>query len=491
MWTESFPDQTEDMPSPDSTVDGARSEDPSRWSLLAVCSGYFMVILDTTVVNVALPQLSHTFHAGTSDLQWIVDAYSLTFAAALLTGGMISDTRGAKRVFTAGIALFCVCSLACGLAPSVGFLIAARAAQGIGAALSVPASLALIQATYSDRAARRRALGAWGAVAGIGGGGGPVVGGLLVSALGWRSVFFLNVPLGIASLILAARVLVAPTPRPRRGDPVGQLLVALTLATLTGALIESGSDGWGAAGVLIPLAVALVAGTSFVVVERRHPSPMLPLSLFSSRAFSGGTVVGLCINLGLYGELFVITLYLQQLRGYSPLLAGLALLPQMGVLTLGSALSGRMSARAGPRRPMLAGLGIGAAGLFLLAGIGPSTPYALLVVPFVLSGLGMSLTMPAATTAVIEAAPAERAGLAGGTINAARQAGGLLGIALMGSLVSAHGRFSGDSHAALAVGGAAFLLAWLISLRTAPAHERAGLRVAPVTDSTRSNPSPS
>jgi DHA2 family methylenomycin A resistance protein-like MFS transporter len=187
----------------------------------------------------------------------------------------------------------------------------------------------------------------------------------------------------------------------------------------------------------------------------------------------------------------VITLYLQQLRGYSPLLAGLALLPQMGVLTLGSALSGRMSARSGPRRPMLVGLSIGAVGLFLLAGIGPSTPYWLLVVPFVLSGLGMSLTMPAATTAVIEAAPAERAGLAGGTINAARQAGGLLGIALMGSLVSAHGRFSGDSHAALAVGGAAFLLAWLISLRTAPAHERTGLRTAPTTSSTRSNPSPS
>ncbi|MGH2861052.1 MAG: MFS transporter, partial [Solirubrobacteraceae bacterium] len=369
-----------------------------------------MVILDTTVVNVALPQLSHSMHASTSDLQWVLDAYSLTFAALLLTGGMISDARGAKRVFMAGIALFCVCSLACGLAPDVGFLIAARAAQGIGAALSVPASLALIQATYSDRPARRRALGTWGAVAGIAGGGGPVVGGLLVSGLGWRSVFFLNIPMGIGSLVLAARGLIAPEPRAHRGDAAGQLLITLALAALTTALIQSGSDGWDAAIVLIPLGVALLAVAAFVRAECRSASPMLPLSLFSSRAFSGGTVVGLCINLGLYGELFVITLYLQQLRGYSPLRAGLALLPQMGLLTLGSTLSGRMSARTGPRRPMLIGLGIGALGLFLLAGIGPSTPYLLLVVPLALAGLGMSLTMPAATTAVIEAAPAERAG---------------------------------------------------------------------------------
>jgi DHA2 family methylenomycin A resistance protein-like MFS transporter len=479
------------MPSSDRSTDTPATDRRSPWPLLAICSGYFMVILDTTVVNVALPQLSHSMHASTSDLQWVVDAYSLTFAALLLSGGMISDTRGAKRTFIVGIALFCVCSLACGLAPDVGILVAARAAQGIGAALSVPASLSLIQATYSDRGDRRRALGAWGAVAGIAGGGGPVVGGLLVSTLGWRSVFFINVPLGIASLALAAGVLVAPEPRPRRGDPLGQVLITLTLAALTGALIQSGSDGWSAAIVLIPLGASLLLGAAFILTQRRSSTPMLPLSLFSSRAFSGGTAVGLCINLGLYGELFVITLYLQQLRGYSPLEAGLALLPQMGLLTIGSAASGRMSARSGPRRPMLIGLAIGACGLLMLAGVSSTTPYALLVVPFALAGLGMSLTMPAATTAVIEAAPAERSGLAGGTINAARQTGGLLGIALMGSLASAHGRFSGDSHAALAVGAAAFLLGLLISLRTAPAHEQAGLRRAPTTSSARSNPSPS
>jgi DHA2 family methylenomycin A resistance protein-like MFS transporter len=443
-------------------------------ALLAICSGYFMVILDTTVVNVALPQLSRNLDATTSQLQWVVDAYSLTFAALLLSGGMVSDRRGAKRIFIGGNAIFCVCSFACGLAPNVGLLIAARAAQGIGAALSVPASLALIQAGYSDRGARRRALGVWGAIAGIGGGGGPVFGGLLVSWLGWRSVFFVNVPLGVAGCVLAARVLTAPEPRPRRGDARGQILVTLALALLTGGLIQSGSDGWGSPLVLSMLAAAVVCAVAFVTVERRAPDPMLPITMFSNRPFSGGNAIGLCINLGMYGELFVMTLYLQQLRGYSPLQAGLALLPQMGVMTLGSWTSGRISARTGPRLPMLVGLGIGAIGLLALAGAGRDTPYPLLVVPFLLAGIGMSLTMPAATTAVIEGSPAERAGLAGGSINAARQAGGLIGIALMGSLVSSQGRFSGDTHLALAVGGVAFLLGWLIALRTAPAHERSG-----------------
>lgn len=260
---------------------------------------------------------------------------------------------------------------------------------------------------------------------------------------------------------------------------------------MTGALIESGNAGWGSPIILGALTVAVLGAIAFVLTERRASSPMLPLSLFSSRAFTGGTAIGLCINLGLYGELFVLTLYLQQLRGYSPLLAGVALLPQMGMLTIGSTLSGRIAARNGPRLPMLVGLGTGAVGLFLLAAAGPHTAYRLLVVPLMLAGFGMSMTMPAATTAVVEAAPEERAGLAGGTINAARQTGGLLGIALMGTLVSSHGRFNGDSHMALAVGGAAFLLGWLIALCTAPAHEPAGLRMAPTTSSTRSKPSPS
>src|SRR5579875_2313599 len=237
----------------------------SPWPLLAICSGYFMVILDTTVVNVALPQLARVMHASTSDLQWVVDAYSLTFAALLLSGGMISDSRGAKSSFLGGIAVFCVCSLACALAPDVGCLIAARAAQGVGAALAVPASLSLIQSTYDDRATRRRALGVWGGVAGIAGGGGPVLGGLLVTLLGWRAVFFVNVPLGLAALALAWRALPAPAPRRRRGDPAGQVLITVALATLTAGLIQSGAEGWGSPPVLSALAIAVVCAAAFVV----------------------------------------------------------------------------------------------------------------------------------------------------------------------------------------------------------------------------------
>lgn len=194
----------------------------SPWPLVAICVGYFMVILDTMVVNVALPALSAGLHTGTTGLEWVVDAYSLVFAALLLSAGALGDRRGAKTVFGAGIALFSLASLACGLAPSTGALIAARVAQGLGAALAVPSSLALLQAAYPERAARRRAFGIWGGVAGIAAGSGPVVGGALVAGLGWRSVFFLNVPIGAAGLALAARVLPAPAPRPHGVDPTGQ-----------------------------------------------------------------------------------------------------------------------------------------------------------------------------------------------------------------------------------------------------------------------------
>lgn len=474
-------------PSPVEAEDANRG--PSAWPLVAICVGYFMVILDTTVVNVALPALSRGLQTTTTGLQWVVDAYSLSFAALLLSGGALGDRRGAKAVFEMGLGVFVVCSLACGLAPSTGWLIGARVAQGVGAALAVPASLALLQAAYKDRARRRRAFGIWGGVAGIAAGGGPVLGGLLVSGLGWRSVFFLNVPIGIAGLMLAARTLPAVAGRAHGTDPVGQLTGALCLGALTVALIEAGSAGWGAPVVLASFAATVLLGSAFLAVERHVASPMLPLGLFSSRTFSGATVVGLCLNLGFYGELFVLTLYLQQHRGYSSLLAGLALLPQMAMAAIGSVLSGRIMARTGPRPPMLAGLALGAAGLLALAPIGLHTPYALLVAPFVAVGLGMSMTMPAATTAVMEATPSERGGLASGTLNAARQIGGVLGVALLGSLV-ADADFSGGLHASMAVAGGAFLLGLAFSALFVERESisRAGRRAESVGRSPRATP---
>ena len=436
----------------------ASARGSATWALVAICAGYFMVILDTMVVNVALPALSRGLHTTTTGLQWVVDAYSLVFAATLLSGGALGDRRGAKGVFMAGMGIFALSSLGCALSPTTAVLIGARCAQGLGAALAVPASLSLLQTTYSDQAARRRAFGIWGGVAGIAAGAGPVVGGALVSGLGWRSVFYLNVPIGAAGLYLAARTLPFPPPRPHGADPAGQFAGIVALAGLTTGLIEAGPLGWASPAVAGGLATFALGATVFVAVEHRAARPMLPLELFSSFTFSAGTLVGLLINLGFYGELFLISLYLQQLRGLSALGAGIALLPEAAMAVVGSTLSGKVMARLGPRPPMLVGLLLGAAGLASLVIAGTHSAYWLLVAPFMATGLGMSLVMPAATAAVMEAAPGERGGLASGTINAARQVGGVLGVALLGTLVASRASFLPGLHAGMVMAATAFVL---------------------------------
>lgn len=437
----------------------AKTAGLSPWPLVAICVAYFMVILDTMVVNVALPALSSSLHTGTTGLQWIVDAYSLVFAALLLSAGALADRRGAKAVFQGGIAVFAVGSLACGLAPSTGTLIGARALQGLGAALAVPSSLALLVAAYPDMAARRRAFGIWGAVAGIAAGTGPVVGGALVSALGWRSIFLANVPIAVAGLALAAKVLPSTPKRPHGIDLPGQLVGICALSGLTFALIDVGTRGWTSPLVEAGGAVFACFGIAFVAIERRAAQPMLPLSLFSSATFSSATAVGLLINLGFYGQLFVMSLYLQTVRGFSPLLAGVALVPEAGMAVIGSIASGRVMSRAGPRLPMVLGMGIGGVGLLgLTILVGPHSGYGQLVAPLVATGFGMSLTMPAATSAVMEAAPAERSGLASGTVNAARQVGGVIGVALLGSLIAQRASFLAGLHGGMIIAAGAFFL---------------------------------
>ncbi|MCH6163534.1 MFS transporter [Streptomyces marispadix] len=469
---------------------GGRTLSPA---LVAVCLGYFMVILDTTIVNAALPALRWDLHAGMSGLQWVVDGYMLTLAAGLLTGGALADRMGARRVFQAGLALFALSSAACGLAPHIWLLVLARLVQGAAAALSVPASLALLRAAFPERASRARAIGAWGAVAGLAAASGPVLGGLLVSHADWRLVFYVNLPVAVVAMVLTARHVPAPAPRPRPLDPAAQTAGAVALAALTYALIEGGRMGAGRP-VLAAGALCVVAAAVFLTVERRVAHPMLPLGLFRDRAFTGATLVGLLINLGFYGELLVLNLAFQQTSGHSALAAGLALLPQMGIATIGSALSGRFTARTGSPRPtMLAGLLTGSAGLFALAMAGAgtgTTGYAVLVAPLVAVGFGMSFTMPAATTAVVDAAPAEHAGLASGVINAARQTGGVIGVALLGALAygaegsspgapssssgpPSAGAFAPDGmHTALAAAGCAFLLAAALTALTVPRIRR-------------------
>ena len=436
-------------------------------ALVAICVAYFMVILDTTVVNVALPSLGRSLHTTTTALEWVVDAYSLVFAALLLTGGALSDRRGARGVFQAGIAYFTAASAACGLAPSVSWLIAARCAQGFGAALAVPASLALIQAAFPGVAERRRAFGIWGGIAGIAAGAGPVLGGALVAGLGWRAVFFVNLPIGLAGIALGARHLPRPHPRPHGPDPAGQVAGVVVLGSLTAALVEAGALGWSSLLVVSCLVVCAVSGAAFVAIERRSASPMLPLGLFPSPQFSGAVGVGGLINLGFYGELFVLTLYLQTQLHLSALAAGVALLPQMAMATVGSTVAGRVTARYGPRPVMLTGLVLGAAGLAGLAvTAGTHQAYFVLVAPLVATGFGMAFTMPAATAAAMEAAPSERGGLASGTLNAARQAGGVVGVALLGTLVAGGTDFAGAMQVAMAIAAAAFAVGALVTAVT-------------------------
>ncbi|MGH3426823.1 MAG: MFS transporter [Terriglobales bacterium] len=404
-------------------------------ALVAICLGYFMVILDTTIVTVALPALRQDLNATLSSLQWVVDGYTQTFAATLLTGGALSDRLGARRVFQLGLGLFVLTSAGCSIAQTSMVLIGVRLAQGVAAALLVPASLALLRSNYQSTGSRARAVGIWGGIAGIGAAGGPILGGLLVSTLSWRWVFIVNVPVGLLAAALAARY-VRPSPRqPRKLDLGGQVTGVMTLAALTWALIGTMHSGIGV-GVIASAAVSLVGAASFVLIELRGKSPMLPMALFSHPVFSAGTIIGFLINLGFYGQLFTMTLYLQHELGYSPLVAGLALLPEGGFVAIASLLSGRFTARVGgPAKTMLIGLIIGGVGLLGLTVAGANTSYAMLLLPLAATGFGMAFTMPAATTAVVDNSPAGRAGAASGAINTARQVGGVIGIALLGGLV--------------------------------------------------------
>jgi MFS transporter, DHA2 family, methylenomycin A resistance protein len=325
-------------------------------------------------------------------------------------------------------------------------------------------------------------VGAWGAIAGIAAACGPVVGGALSTAVSWRLVFFLNVPIGLVAFVTAGRRVPAPAPDPRRGlDLAGQAAAVVALAGLTLVLIEGGRLGWRSGPVVGGGAVALSAVAAFLAMERRAVSPVLPRSLFAGRTFPAATLVGLLINLGFYGQLFVFNLLLQQGRGLSPLRAGLGVLPQGILVSLGSWASGRFTGRAGSPRPtMLAGLSLGAVGLAGLAAAGPRAAYPVLVAPLAASGLGMSVTMPAATSAVVESAPSGRAGIASGVINAARQVGGVIGVALLGTLVSG-GDLTAGYTTALAVAAGAFALGaavtalWVRPDRVASAPAEASL----------------
>lgn len=438
--------------------------------LIAVCLGYFLVILDVTVVSVALPAVGTALRTGVTGLQWIVDGYTLTFAGLLLFCGGLGDRIGGKPVFLAGLGVFTLASACCGLAPSAGALVGARLVQGAGAALMVPSSLALLQHAYPDRRARGRAFGAWGMVAGIAAAAGPVLGGVLVSTAGWRSVFLVNLPFGVLGLALTARYVPAPpgpatVPGRRAGrgvDLPAQLSAALCLAALTSALIETGPLGWTSPVVLAGFGVCAAAFGVFVPLERRATAPMLPLELFASRRFSASAVIGVLLNLGFYGLLFVVPLYFERVRDLGALQTGLAMLPMAAMPMIASPLGGRVAGRRGCRVPMTAGLTIGGIGLLSWLLAGPGTSYPVLIAPMVLTGFGMGFAMPATTMAIMEAAPARRGGAASAVFNAARQTGSAVGVAVVGAMATS-GLVTGLQTSAV-VGGAAFGASVILTL---------------------------
>lgn len=420
-----------------------------------------MIMMDATVVNTALPVIGDHLSASVSGLQWVVDGYTLVFACLLLSGGSLGDRLGARRMFLAGLTLFTVASCACGLAPTLVVLGTARVVQGVGAALVLPTSLALIHASYPDRASRVRAIGLWGGFGGVAAGLGPALGGLLTTWVGWPAIFFVNLPVGVAAITLTLRHVPAPDAGRRSAlDPVGQVLAVVTVAALAYGLIERSP---------VAFAVAAAGGIAFVAAERRHRDPMLPPALFGNREFSGAIVVGACINIGFYGQLFLLTLLLQQVRHFAPLLAGLALLPMPAITSVASLVAGRHNARHGARRVMATGLTVGALGLFGMT-LAASAPYPVLVVAMLALGFGTGYTMPAATAAAIEAAPATQAGTASGAFNASRQLGSTLGVAVFGALVGVAGGLPAAYRMSAVVGCLVFAGAAVVALCTVPAR---------------------
>ena len=451
-----------------------------RATLALVASGMFMAVLDTTIVNVALPAMRAHLGASVAGLAWIVDAYTLSFAALILAGGVASDRFGAKAVYLCGLALFVAASAACGLAPSVGVLIAARFVQGTGAALFLPASLAIVRATFDDPAQRAKAIAAWAGIASIAAAIGPVAGGLLVDGFGWRSAFLVNVPTGVVALTGAYIVVRTTIPAAaRRFDWGGQIASTVALAALCFAAIELPTRGLAAGEVIIAIAVALIAAAALIMVERRVAAPLVPLPWFRNATFVAMNASGTLVYVGYFGLLFVLSLYLHGVRGLDARHTGLAMLPMAASLSLGNVLAGKLQEHASAARLMTIGLTVATvAGPAMSLALDWNAGWVVVFIAMAAFGIGTALSVPPMIATVLEQVPAESAGVASGLLNALRQAGSLLGVAFAGAatLLCQH-----LSTALIAVGvmaGVAYAVAVVLAARsssvtaTAPADRQ-------------------
>ncbi|MEV4611031.1 MFS transporter [Kitasatospora sp. NPDC049258] len=464
-----------------------------RLVLATLCATMFMAMLDNVIVNNALPRIGRDLHTGVGGLQWVVEGYSLVYAALLLTGGTLGDRYGRRRIFLVGLALFTAGSAAAGLSWSTGTLVAARMLQGVGAALLTPGSLSILRHVFTDERERARAVGLWSAVSGLGLAVGPVLGGPVVEAFGWSGVFWINVPVGVAGLLLAARALPEFTAGVPRLDLPGQALSALGLGALVHALIDGPGEGWRAPAVLGCLALAALLLPVFLLVELRTATPMLDLRLFRDPVLCGAMLTGFMVSFGMFGAVFFLPLLMQDVMGWAPSAAGIAGLPSTAMIVAAAPVAGALTARYGPRPPLVAGLTLCAVALAGLSAYGEHARYPQYLWVLLVMGFGMGLTFAPVSITVMRRVEPARAGMASATVNTLRELGGVIGVVVLGAILASRlppgpagpgtdgPAFVEGLHLALrcgsaALAGTAALVALLLRPRpatpTAPAADR-------------------
>jgi EmrB/QacA subfamily drug resistance transporter len=410
-----------------------------RLLVLAICCMSLLIVgLDNTIVNVALPSIRSDLHASVSELQWTIDAYTLVLASLLMLSGSTADRLGRVRVFQVGLATFTVGSLACSLAPSVGWLIAFRMLQAVGGSMLNPVAMSIIRNTFDDPRERAQAIGIWGGVVGISLALGPVLGGALVE-LSWRAIFLVNIPVGLAAIALTARfVPESRAPHARRVDPIGQGLVILMLASLTYAIIEGPGAGWTSARIVGLFVVAVAALIGLLLYEPRRHEPLIELRFFRSAPFSGATAIAVCAFAAMAGFLFLNTLYLQEVRGYSALHAGLLTLPMAVLAIVFGPISGRVVGTTGPRMPLLIGGGGIVVSALMLTGLSDTTPVGWLLVSYAIFGIGFGWVNTPITNTAVSGMPPSQAGVAAAVASTSRQVGQSLGVAVVGAVTTAN-----------------------------------------------------
>jgi EmrB/QacA subfamily drug resistance transporter len=463
------------------------------WTLAAVAFGLFMIMLDNTVVNVALPSIERDLHMSIASLEWIVTAYALVFASLLVTGGKLADLLGRRRIFVVGLVVFTLSSLACGLAPTAGFLIGARAVQGVGAALMNPATLSIITATFPPRQ-RGTAIGIWAGVSALALAIGPLAGGLIVDNINWNWIFFINVPVGVAGVV-ASRIFITEsrdTSHEQSVDVPGLVTSGAGLFALTYALIEGNRHGWSSPEIVGLFAVSALLIAAFVLVEHRQRLPMLDLSLFRNSSFTGANIVALLVSLGMFGVFFYVSLYVQNVLGYSPTKAGAIFLPMTLLIIIVAPFAGRASDRVGSRWLMGGGMALLGISLLFYQRAGVHSDFWTLLPAMIIGGIGMASTMSPMTSAAMGAVPVDKAGVGSGVLNSFRQVGGALGIAAMGAILASYlpaglaprsaaaaQAYVNGMHAALAVSAGIVFAGAIVAIllvHVKPQTERAHIR---------------